>query len=382
MQRSTEHILTTHTGSLPRPAGVPLPGTVAALGGEVATEEQIRDAVADTVRRQVEAGVDVVNDGEMSKPSYATYITSRLTGFESMPSPTVSLPEADEFPEYFERLYRDIASAVSNPSCTGPVAYRDHTQVDRDIANLRAAADGSGATDVFMTAASPGVIALFMPNQFYGSDDEYISALADAMKEEYDAIHAAGIVLQIDCPDLAAGWPVAEAQGLTVDEFRPIVAAQHRGAEPRARATSRPRRMRMHMCWGNYEGPHHHDVDLRKLVDIVIAARPLGFLFEGANPRHDHEWVLFGEIDIPDGKVLIPGVLDSTNNYIEHPELVAQRIERLANLVGRENVMAGSDCGFATFAQVLPVDPEDHVGQARGDGRRRPHRVRSPVELR
>ena len=357
MQRSTERILTTHTGSLPRPAGVPLPGTLAALGGEEATDEQIRDAVADTVRRQVAAGVDVVNDGEMSKPSYATYITSRLTGFESMPAPTVSLPEAEEFPEYFERLYRDIASAVSNPSCTGPVEYRDTTQVERDIANLRAAADGSGATDVFMTAASPGVIALFMPNQYYPSDDDYIAALADAMKTEYDAIHAAGIVLQIDCPDLAAGWPVAEAQGLTIDEFRPIVARNIEALNHATRDIA-PEGMRMHMCWGNYEGPHHHDVDLRRLVDIVIAARPLGFLFEGANPRHDHEWVVFDEIDIPDGKVLIPGVLDSTNNYIEHPELVAQRIERLANIVGRENVMAGSDCGFATFAQVLPVDPK------------------------
>jgi 5-methyltetrahydropteroyltriglutamate--homocysteine methyltransferase len=356
MQRSTEHILTTHTGSLPRPEGVPLPGTAAAEGSEPATEEQIRDAVADIVRRQYDAGVDVVNDGEMSKPSYATYITSRLSGFEDTPAPTVQLPEAEEFPEYYARLFQDIASAISNPSCTGPVAYRDHVQVDRDTANLRAATDGVGVTDVFMTAASPGVIALFMPNQFYASDDEYIGALADAMKEEYDAIHRAGIVLQIDCPDLAAGWPIAEAQGQTVDDFRRTVA---RNIEALNHATRDipPDAMRMHMCWGNFEGPHHHDIDLRRVVDLVIGARPLGFLFEGANPRHEHEWVVFEEIAVPDGKVLIPGVLDSTNNYIEHPELVAQRLERLARIVGRENVMAGSDCGFATFAQVLRVDP-------------------------
>jgi 5-methyltetrahydropteroyltriglutamate--homocysteine methyltransferase len=359
MQRSVDRILTTHTGSLPRPEGVPLPGTAAAAiaaNDEDDTEAQIRDAVTAVVRKQVEVGVDVVNDGEMSKPSYATYVTSRLSGFESAPAPTVSLPEAEEFPEYFGRLYQEITSAVSNPSCTGPVAYEDHAQVERDLANLRVATAGVAATEAFMTAASPGVIALFMPNSYYPTDDDYIAALADAMKEEYDAIHRAGVVLQIDCPDLAAGWPAAEAQGHTVDDFRRTVA---RNVEALNHATRDipPEAVRMHMCWGNYEGPHHHDIDLRAVVDIVLAARPLGLLIEGANPRHEHEWAVFEDVKVPDGKVLIPGVLDSTNNYIEHPELVAQRIERYANIVGRENVMAGSDCGFATFAQVLPVDP-------------------------
>ena len=357
MQRSTERILTTHVGSLPRPPDVALPGTAAAMAGAPASENEIRDAVFEIVRRQHEAGVDVLNDGEMSKPSYATYVTDRLTGFESVPTPTVSMPEAEDFPEYFARLFEKIESAVVNPSCTGPVAYRDHTQVDRDIANLRDAADAVGATDVFMTAASPGVVTLFLPNQHYADDDEYVAALADAMKEEYDAIHAAGIVLQIDCPDLAAGWPIAKARGADLTEFRRTVA---RNIEALNHATRDipPDAMRMHMCWGNYEGPHHHDLDLREVVDLVLPARPQGFLFEGANPRHEHEWVVFEDVEIPDDKVLIPGVLDSTNNYIEHPELIAQRIERLANLVGRENVMAGSDCGFATFAQVLPVDPK------------------------
>jgi 5-methyltetrahydropteroyltriglutamate--homocysteine methyltransferase len=361
VRRSTDRILTTHTGSLPRPPGVALPGTAAAIDGAPASEAEISEAVADVVRRQLGAGVDVVNDGEMSKPSYATYVTSRLTGFESAAAPTVSLPEAEEFPEYFERLYRDIASAVSNPSCTGPVSYRDLGPVERDIANLKAAASAPGAdggpVELFMTAASPGVIGLFLPNHHYASDDDYLAALADAMKAEYDAIHRAGIVLQLDCPDLAAGWPILEAQGGTVADFRRVVA---RNVEALGHATRDipPDGMRMHMCWGNYEGPHHHDLDLRAVVDIVLGARPSGFLFEGANPRHDHEWVVFEEAAVPEGKVLIPGVLDSTNNYIEHPELVAQRIERLARIVGRENVMAGTDCGFGTFAGFGPVDPE------------------------
>ncbi|HZP29938.1 MAG TPA: cobalamin-independent methionine synthase II family protein [Acidimicrobiia bacterium] len=356
MRRSTERILTTHTGSLPRPPGVPLPGTAAAAGGERASDEQIRDAVAETVRRQVEAGVDVVNDGEVSKPSYATYVTSRLTGFESRPSPTVRMVEADDFPDYYARLFPEISSAVENPTCTGPVRYRDQADVERDLANLRAAAEREQPTDVFMTAASPGVIALFMPNEHYRSEEDYIAALADAMKEEYDAIHASGFVLQIDCPDLAAGWPIAQAQGQDVAAFRRTV-AQHVEAINHATRDIPPEAMRLHMCWGNYEGPHHRDLPLRDVVDLVLQARPQGFLFEGANPRHEHEWALFEEVEVPEGKVLVPGVLDSTTNYIEHPELVAQRIERLARLVGRENVMAGSDCGFATFAQVMPVDP-------------------------
>jgi 5-methyltetrahydropteroyltriglutamate--homocysteine methyltransferase len=356
MERSLERILTTHTGSLPRPADVPLPGTVAASSGAEASAEQIRQVVADTVRRQVDAGVDVVNDGEVSKPSYATYVVDRLTGFEGEVSETVVLQEAAEFPEYFQRLYQSISSAVANPACTGPVRYRDHFQVERDIANLVDALEGVDATEAFMTAASPGVIALFMPNRFYPGDEEYIVALAAAMKEEYDAIHRSGLLLQIDCPDLAAGWPMAEAAGSSIEDFRRVV-AQHIEALNDATRDIPEDRMRMHMCWGNYEGPHHHDLPLAAVVDLVLKARPAGLLFEAANPRHAHEWTVFEDIDVLEGKVLIPGVLDSTTNYIEHPDLVAQRIERLARLVGRENVMVGSDCGFATFAQVLPVDP-------------------------
>jgi 5-methyltetrahydropteroyltriglutamate--homocysteine methyltransferase len=357
MRRSEERILTTHTGSLPRPAGVPQPGTVAASSGASVSEEELRQVVAGTVRRQVQAGVDVVNDGEVSKPSYATYVVNRLTGFDGTASQTVMLEEATEFPEYFARLAPSISSATTNPACTGPVRYRDRSDLDRDIANLLEAIKGVDVTEAFMTAASPGVIALFMPNQHYGTDEEYIVALGDAMKQEYDAIHEAGLVLQLDCPDLAAGWPVFEAQGKTLDDYRRF-AAQHIEAIDDATRDIPPELMRMHMCWGNYEGPHNHDLALASVVDIVLRARPMGLLFEAANPRHEHEWAIFEDVDVPDGKVLIPGVLDSTNNYIEHPELVAQRIERLARLVGRENVMAGSDCGFATFAQVMPVDPK------------------------
>ncbi len=348
MKRSDDRILTTHTGSLPRPAGVPLPGTATATKGGQASEEEIRQVVADTVRKQAEAGVDVVNDGEVSKPSYATYVVDRLTGFGGEATQTVMLEEAAEFPEYFARLAESISSATINPACTGPVRYRDQAGLDRDIANLQDAIKSVDVTEAFMTAASPGVIALFMPNQHYATDEDYIIALADAMKQEYDAINQAGFVLQLDCPDLAAGWPVFEAQGKTLDDYRRF-AAQHIEAINDATRDIPPDRMRMHMCWGNYEGPHNHDLALASVIDIVLGARPMGLLFEAANPRHEHEWAIFEDVNVPDGKVLIPGVLDSTNNYIEHPELVAQRIERLARLVGRENVMAGSDCGFATF---------------------------------
>ena len=355
MKRSTERILTTHTGSLPRPSGLPLPGTDAALGGNAATDAQLREAVGTIVRSQRDAGVDIVNDGEMSKPSYSTYVTGRLTGFEDGTPETRVLYESVEFPEYFARLADQLKRAMTNPTCTGPVSYGDNSAVERDIANVLDAAAGTGATDVFMTAASPGVIAQFMVNRYYKTHEDYVAALADAMKEEYDAIHAAGIILQLDCPDMAS-WQVAEGKGLSKDDFRRIV-AQNVEALNHATRDIPPDGMRMHVCWGNYEGPHTHDIPLVEIIDLILPARPQALLFEGANPRHEHEWTLFEDVALPDGKVLIPGVLDSTTNYVEHPELVAQRIERLARIVGMENVIAGSDCGFATFAHAVPVDP-------------------------
>jgi len=343
MKTSTERILTTHTGSLPRPASLT----------DRHDRQAVRAAVSETVRRQVDAGVDVVNDGEVRKPSYATYVTERLSGFEGEPVP-FQMREFEAFPEFAARMFADpdTASILSNPSCNGPVAYLDTSLVQTDIANLRAAADG--ATETFMSAASPGVIDMFMPNRYYPSTEEYLFALADAMKTEYDAIHQAGLVLQLDCPDLACEWSIGPQ--VSKEEFRRVV-AQRLEAIDHATRDIPPDRIRLHLCWGNYEGPHNIDVPLADIIDLVLAARPTAVSFEAANPRHEHEWKVFEEVKLPEGKVVIPGVLDSTTNYIEHPELVAQRLTRYGKVVGRENVIAGSDCGFATFAAFVPIDP-------------------------
>jgi 5-methyltetrahydropteroyltriglutamate--homocysteine methyltransferase len=344
MKTSTDRILTTHTGSLPRPAGL----------ADRHDHDAVWAAVQETVARQREAGVDIVNDGEVSKPSYATYVTERLAGFGGEPVPLA--PRGfEEFPEFARKMWGDpgMAAIMANPSCDGPVAYTGLPLVEADIANLRAAA--GGAAEVFMSAASPGVIEMFMANRHYPSTEEYLFALADAMKQEYDAICQAGLVLQLDCPDLACEWALGPEQ--TTAEFRTVV-AQRLEALDYATRDIPPDRLRMHLCWGNYEGPHHTDVPLADIIDLVLAARPAAVSFEAANPRHEHEWTVFEQIKLPEGKALIPGVLDSTTNYIEHPELVAQRIIRYAGVVGRENVIAGSDCGFATFAAFVPIDPK------------------------
>jgi 5-methyltetrahydropteroyltriglutamate--homocysteine methyltransferase len=365
MQTSSERILTTHTGSLPRPADLT----------DRRDDAEVRAAVEETVSRQRAAGVDIVNDGEVSKPSYATYVTERMTGFDGEPATrTWSGRELEDFPEYYERL-RAQTGGVATPPCTGPVGYTDagRARLAVDIANIKAAtgftasasgASGSGASaaasgdDVFMSAASPGIIAGYMPdNQYYASTEEYIFALADAMKEEYDAIVAAGLILQLDCPDLPGSeTSLDDATEDEVAEFRKGVAMRLAAVDHATRDIP-PDRMRMHLCWGNGEGPHHTDVPLARFVDLVLAARAGAISFEGANPRHEHEWVLWEDVKLPDGKVIIPGVLDSTTNFIEHPELVAQRIARYADVVGKENVIAGTDCGFATIAGMHTVDP-------------------------
>jgi 5-methyltetrahydropteroyltriglutamate--homocysteine methyltransferase len=344
VKRSTDHILTTHTGSLPRP-----PELLEALqrrdrgeGDGAGLDDQVRSAVADVVRRQAEAGVSVVNDGEASKIGYSTYVKAGLSGLPA---------DMAEFPEYLQRVMSGLDFAM--PACVGPVAYRDLDAVRTDIANLQAALEGAGVEEAFMSAASPGVIAFFLQNQHYGSHEEYVAALADAMKQEYDAIHEAGIVLQLDCPDLAM---TAHMQGEERQEFLRRARVNVEAINHATRDIPRDA-MRMHLCWGNYEGPHHHDIALRDIIELVFEARPSAISFEAANPRHEHEWTVFEDVKLPDGKAIIPGVLDSTTNYIEHPELVAQRITRYAKLVGAENVMAGSDCGFATFANLLTVDP-------------------------
>jgi 5-methyltetrahydropteroyltriglutamate--homocysteine methyltransferase len=353
VKRSTEHILTTHTGSLPRPAEL-LERLQRRDRGEASgdgLDEQVRVAVADVVRRQADAGVTVVNDGEAGKIGYSTYVKERLDGFGGHGGLAGMPADIAEFPDYMQRVMGGLDFEM--PACIGPVAYRDLDAVRADIANLQAALEGADVEDAFLSAASPGVIAVFLQNQHYPSHEEYVFALADAMKAEYDEIHRAGIVLQLDCPDLAM---TRHMQHESLEEFR-ARARVNVEAINRATADIPPEDMRMHLCWGNYEGPHHHDVALRDILDIVFEARPAAISFEAANPRHEHEWTVFEDVKLPEGKVIIPGVLDSTTNYIEHPELVAQRIVRYAKLVGPANVMAGSDCGFATFASFLTIDP-------------------------
>jgi 5-methyltetrahydropteroyltriglutamate--homocysteine methyltransferase len=354
MKRSTEQVLTTHTGSLPRPSEL-LEALQRRDRGEsngAALEDQVRDAVQDVVARQARAGVTVVNDGEASKIGYSTYVKERLNGFGGEGGLAGLPADLAEFPDYMARVLGGLDFEM--PACVGPVSYRDLDAVRADIANLQAAVGATEVQDAFMTAASPGVISVFLPNQHYASHEEYIAALADVMKEEYDEIHRAGLVLQLDCPDLAMTRHMNSDE--TLEEFR-RTARLHVEAINHATRDIPADEMRIHLCWGNYEGPHHHDLPLRDILDIVFEARPAAISFEAANPRHEHEWTVFEDVKLPEGKVLIPGVIDSTTNYIEHPELVAQRITRYAQLVGRENVIAGSDCGFATFASLLAIDP-------------------------
>ena len=358
MKRSTDRILTTHTGSLPRPPDLAAMLDALDTGGAAdpaALEARVRRAVADIVRQQVAAGVDVVSDGEQGKVGYSTYVRHRLTGFDGQSGAAKRADWAD-FPEAAARAER--RAAILRPACTGPIDWKDRTAVQKDVANLRAAVDGAGPTEeAFMTAASPGVIAHFLQNSHYPSREAYLARLVDVMKEEYDAIHRAGFVLQVDCPDLAMSRHLAfpdlsDAAFVKIAEGN-VEALNH------ALRDIPPDRLRLHLCWGNYEGPHHRDIPLREILPVVLKARPQALSFEGANPRHAHEWVVFRQTKLPDDKMIIPGVLDTTTNFIEHPELVAQRLVRYADVVGRERVIAGSDCGFATFArsQAL-VEPE------------------------
>jgi 5-methyltetrahydropteroyltriglutamate--homocysteine methyltransferase len=359
MKRSVDRFLTTHTGSLPRPAdlirmmfareeGVPVDGPALAA--------RIRSAVAEVVRKQADAGITVVNDGELSKPSYATYIKDRLNGFGGT-SQSLQYRDLVDFPEMAKRVFGDPGRARrKTPACTGPISVRDPAAAQTDVDNLKAALGTVAAEDVFMSAASPGVISLFFRDDHYGSHEAYLFAIADAMRHEYETVARAGFVLQLDCPDLAMGRHIQFA-GLGLEEFRKM-ARLHLAALDHAVAGIPPEQLRLHLCWGNYEGPHHYDVPLADILDLVFAARPQGVSFEAANPRHAHEWKLFERVKLPRDKIIIPGVLDSTTNFIEHPELVAERIGRYARLVGRENVIAGTDCGFGTWVGQAAVDPD------------------------
>ena len=359
MQRSTERFLTTHTGSLPRPddlvrmmyareEGVPVEPD--ALASRVAS------AVAEVVGKQADAGVDVVNDGEMSKPSYATYIKDRLSGFGGTGN-TFVYQDLAGFPRLEKRVFGDPGrSRRKTPACNAAIGVRDPQAACTDVAHLKAALSGVTVQETFLTAASPGVVSLFFRNEHYPSDEAYLAAIAEAMREEYETIAGAGIVLQIDCPDLGMGRHIQYAD-LSIAEFRKK-AELHVEALNHALRNIPPEQLRMHLCWGNYEGPHHCDVALAEVIDIVFRARPSAIALEAANPRHAHEWKLFESVKLPEGKVIIPGVIESKSNFIEHPELIAQRIGRYANLVGRENVMAGSDCGYGTWVGQAAVDPD------------------------
>jgi 5-methyltetrahydropteroyltriglutamate--homocysteine methyltransferase len=321
-----------------------------------ALQSRIAASVGEIVAKQVAAGVDIVNDGEMSKPSYATYIRDRLAGFGGTSNSFVYQDLVD-FPELARRVFGDPGRARrKTPACNGPIAVADHGAVASDIANITTALQKTPAVEGFLSAASPGLISLFFRNDHYPSTEAYLEAIAEAMRPEYEAIVEAGLILQLDCPDLAMGRHIQHAD-LSLEDFRKA-AQLHVEALNHAVARIPSDRMRLHLCWGNYEGPHHCDVPIEAIIDVVFLARPDGISFEAANPRHAHEWRVFERVKLPDGKLLIPGVLESKSNFIEHPELVAQRIANYARLVGRENVMAGTDCGYGTWVGQAAVDPD------------------------
>ncbi|MGB8040691.1 MAG: cobalamin-independent methionine synthase II family protein [Pseudolabrys sp.] len=359
MQRSLDRFLTTHTGSLPRPddlirmmyakeEGVPV--------DPEALSARVRAAVAEVVKKQTDAGVDLVNDGEMSKPSYATYVKDRLAGFGGTGN-TFVYQDLSEFPRLEKRVFGDPGrSRRKTPACNAPISVRDNQAPQVDADNLRAAVNEVKVAGGFMSAASPGVVSLFFRNDHYKDFESYIYAIADAMRHEYETVAKAGFVLQIDCPDLAMGRHIQYAD-LSLSDFRKR-ARLHIEALNHAVANIPAEQLRMHLCWGNYEGPHHRDVPLADIIDIVFTAKPDAISLEAANPRHAHEWMIFEKVKLPYGKVLIPGVIESKSNFIEHPELIAHRIGRYAKLVGRENVIAGSDCGYGTWVGQAAVDPD------------------------
>ena len=354
-------ILTSHVGSLPRTQDVV--DLIFARENEhpfdqAEFDRTMADACDETVRRQVEAGIDIVSDGETSKISYATYVKDRYTGF-SGDSPRNAPGDLKLFPGFLKRLADDGGTPqYARPMCTGPVESKGQDELLADITNLKSGIESHGAKRGFMNAASPGVISLFLQNNYYANREDYLAALADAMKAEYETIVDAGLDLQLDCPDLALSRHMLFGE-LSDDEFVKI-AALHVEALNHALRDINPEHVRVHICWGNYEGPHICDIDMDKVFSTLMNTRARYILFETSNPRHAHEWTVFRDrkTEIPDDKVLVPGVVDSTTNFVEHPELVAQRIERFAHIVGADRVIAGSDCGFGTFAGFGAVDPD------------------------
>jgi 5-methyltetrahydropteroyltriglutamate--homocysteine methyltransferase len=357
MRLSTDRILTTHVGSMPRPQ--PLVDVLLRKDhGEAYDPAEygrvIHDAVTAVVKRQVEAGVDIPSDGEASKVSYSTYMMDRLTGFGGDNQRKVALDLAP-YPEFREKMSRMTGvQEFRRASCIGPVAVKDLGPLKADIDNMRAAMTAAGVDEGFMNSASPGLITAFQPNQYYKSHEDYVWALCEAMRQEYRMIVEAGLVLQLDCPDLAMARHTG-FQDLSEAEF--IRRAElHVEAMNAALEGIPAERVRLHVCWGNYEGPHDFDIDLAKILPVILKAKPQGILFEAANARHQHEWTVWAEAKLPEDKVLIPGLIDTCSNYVEHPELVAQGVVRFAAIVGRERVLAGTDCGFGTFAGYGKLD--------------------------
>jgi len=353
-------IKTTHTGSLPRPDelikvmwakgdGIPV--------DEDVLSEKVADAVDLMVKKQVDAGVSVVNDGEMSKPSYATYVKDRLQGFGGSAIENYFFQDLDEYPRSKEIVAANPGRKKRYaPACNEAIAVKDHEAAALDMVNLNKAAKAHGAEATFSSAASPGVVSIFFGNEYYKTDEEYVFAIAEAMRHEYEAIAESGAFVQLDCPDLAMGRHTTYAD-LSLEEYRKKMAMNIEALNHAVRNIP-AEKLRMHMCWGNYPGPHHCDVNFAEIIDLVWTAKPSTILFEAANPRHSHEWSMFEDVKVPDGKVLCPGVIEPQSNYIEHPELVAQRIERYARLVGPERVMAGVDCGFSVHVGMQGIDPD------------------------
>jgi 5-methyltetrahydropteroyltriglutamate--homocysteine methyltransferase len=361
MRTSLERILTTHVGSLPRKQVVAEVLFAQDRDEPTPTFDEVIDAaVLEIVGRQKTAGVDVPSDGEMSKISYATYIRHRLTGFavSNKPPPRATPKDLDDFSEFRDALAaRGGTPKYQRPVCIAPITVKDLAPLEHDIRRFKHALELHGYSEGFMNAASPGVLAVFQPNEFYASHEAYLEALIPAMHVEYKAIVDAGLILQIDCPDLAMGRHI-KWRDLADSEF--LKRAEQQVEAMNAALEGIPAdRVRMHLCWGNYEGPHTADIGLEKLFDVVMLAKPQALLLESCNPRHAHEWQVLRDraSDIPEDKIIAPGVLDTTTNFVEHPELVAERLERVAGIVGRERMMAGSDCGFGTFAGFGAVHP-------------------------
>jgi len=366
MSAGSDRILTTHVGSLPRPQPV-VDCLFAQDRGEpldpARFAEVIRGAVSETVAHQAQIGIDVVSDGEMSKISYATYIRHRLNGFELGNVPRATPQDLDDYPEYRDKIAAAGATPkYVRPICTGPISVKTLDPVRQDVARLKQAIEsahgsgsGGGASQGFLTAVSPGTVAVFQPNEYYATHAAYLEALAAAMRPEYEAIVASGLLLSVDCPDLGMGRHI-RFRAVDDEEFVRNAGLQI-DALNEALATVPAERVRLHVCWGNYEGPHTRDIPLAKVLPELLRAKPAQLLIEAANPRHEHEWELWERTRLPADKVLVPGVLDTSCNFVEHPELVAQRIVRYARLVGRERVIAGTDCGFGTFAGFGAVHP-------------------------